>query len=256
MKISFYKYQGTGNDFIMIDNRENVFPHDLSIISKLCDRKFGIGADGLILIEQHHELDFEMIYFNADGSKSLCGNGSRCAVMFAHQLEIVNHETNFLTIDGHYQALIQGEIVHLKMRDQKKPEKINDHYFLHNGSPHHIEFVKEASQAPVFTQGSEIRYSATYAPEGTNVNFVEIKNSQTIFVRTYERGVEDETLSCGTGITASALAAADRGLASPVAVEAKGGKLEVKFTQTKNQTFDNIWLIGPAKLVYQGEVSI
>lgn len=256
MNITFYKYQGTGNDFVMIDNRQGLFPHDTSLVAKMCDRKFGIGADGLILIENHETLDFEMIYFNADGSQSLCGNGSRCAVAFANFLGVINSHTNFLTIDGAYEADIKEDIVHLHMRDQNCPEQFDSHYFLNNGSPHHIEFVEEANKQNVYAQGAEIRYSDTYKPDGTNVNFVELRAENTIYVRTYERGVENETLSCGTGITASALAAADKGLKSPISIEAKGGKLEVRFEQNDDNSFSNIWLIGPAKQVFVGQFDI
>lgn len=256
MSISFYKYQGTGNDFVMIDNRQGVFPHDTALVAKMCDRKFGIGADGLILIENHDNLDFEMIYFNADGSQSLCGNGSRCAVSFAHFLGIVETQTRFLTIDGEYEASLKNDLIYLHMQDQKHPEKYETHYFLNNGSPHHIKFVSDADAEQVFSQGAEIRYSNPYKPDGTNVNFVEIKENNTIFVRTYERGVEDETLSCGTGITASALAAADKGLNSPIKVEAKGGQLEVRFDKKNSDSFHNIWLIGPAQQVFAGRFDI
>jgi len=256
MTITFYKYQGTGNDFVMIDNREGIFSHDTNLVARMCNRKFGIGADGLILIENHDELDFEMIYFNADGSQSLCGNGSRCAVSFAHFLGIAKDSTRFLTIDGEYEANLKEDLVCLHMRDQQKLKSFNSHYFLNNGSPHHIEFVDQADAQDVFTQGAAVRYSDTYKPNGTNVNFVEIKEGNSIFVRTYERGVEDETLSCGTGIAASALAAADKGLKSPIAIEAKGGKLEVRFDHNDDQSFSNIWLIGPAEQVFVGQFDI
>ncbi|MEO9805607.1 MAG: diaminopimelate epimerase [Reichenbachiella sp.] len=256
MSIPFYKYQGTGNDFVMIDNRQGIYPHNETLVAKLCDRKFGIGADGLILIENHDNLDFEMIYFNADGSQSLCGNGSRCAVSFANFLGIIETQTHFLTIDGEYEANLRDNLVYLHMRDQKHPTKYDSHYFLNNGSPHHIIFVSDVEVENVFSQGAKIRYSEPYKPDGTNVNFVEIKEGNTIFVRTYERGVEDETLSCGTGITASALAAADKGLKSPIAVEAKGGELEVRFDKKNNNSFENIWLIGPAQQVFTGRFDI
>ncbi|MEP2025195.1 MAG: diaminopimelate epimerase [Reichenbachiella sp.] len=256
MKIPFYKYQGTGNDFVMIDNRDGIFPHDTSLVAKMCDRKFGIGADGLILIENHNTLDFEMVYFNADGSQSLCGNGSRCAVSFANFLKIIENDTKFLTIDGEYEAHLKDGLVHLHMRDQQTPEKFDAHYFLNNGSPHHIAFVEKVDEQDVYNQGAAIRYADSYKPSGTNVNFVETKENNTIFVRTYERGVENETLSCGTGITASALAAADKGLNSPIAIEAKGGKLEVRFEQQNDKSFTNIWLIGPAEQVFIGQFDI
>ncbi|SMD33973.1 diaminopimelate epimerase [Reichenbachiella faecimaris] len=256
MKITFYKYQGTGNDFVMIDNREGIFSHETSLVSKMCDRKFGIGADGLILIEHHDKLDFEMVYFNADGSQSLCGNGSRCAVSFARYLGIIQDHANFLTIDGEYEADIKNGLIHLHMRDQQNPKKFDSHYFLNNGSPHHIEFVNDVDKKDVRNLGATTRYSDAYKPNGTNVNFVQVKEDHTIYVRTYERGVEDETLSCGTGITASALAAADKGLRSPIFIEAKGGKLEVRFEQNVDKSFSNIWLIGPAEQVFVGQFDI
>lgn len=255
MQVNFHKYQGTGNDFVMIDNRDKSFPHDVEIIAKICNRRTGVGADGLILIENHDSLDFEMVYFNADGSQSLCGNGSRCAVNYARFLNIIGDSTNFLTIDGEYHAEIKDSIVHLKMKDQKQPEQFEDHYFLNNGSPHHIIFVEDALQAPVVKQGAKVRYSDQYAPGGTNVNFVEVIDQHKVFVRTYERGVEDETLSCGTGITASCLASADKGLMSPIDVQAKGGNLQVKF-ERENGGFTNIWLIGPAVQVFEGTVIV
>ncbi|MGL1887494.1 MAG: diaminopimelate epimerase [Reichenbachiella sp.] len=255
MAVNFYKYQGTGNDFVMIDNRDQSFAHNIETIAKLCNRRTGIGADGLILIENHDTLDFDMVYFNADGSQSLCGNGSRCAVNFARFLGVIDSSTNFQTIDGAYHATIAEGIVHLKMKDQQNPSQHEDHYFLNNGSPHHIIFVEKAEAAPVVKQGSTVRYSDQYKPEGTNVNFVEIKSQHDVFVRTYERGVEDETLSCGTGITASCLAAADKGLMSPISVQSKGGNLEVKFQKTEGG-FTNIWLIGPAVQVFTGSVEV
>jgi len=255
MQVNFFKYQGTGNDFIMIDNQDKSFPHDIELVAKLCNRRTGIGADGLILIETHETLDFEMVYFNADGSQSMCGNGSRCAVNFAKFLGLIDEETDFLTINGTYHATILNKIVHLNMPNQEAPEQFDNHYFLNNGSPHHIVFVKDADTIQVAKQGAEVRYSDRYNPQGTNVNFVEIKNEHEVFVRTYERGVEDETLSCGTGITASCLASADRGLSSPIAVQSKGGNLEVRFEKSETG-FTNIWLIGPAEQVFSGSITI
>lgn len=255
MKIDFTKYQGTGNDFIMVDNRSGYFPHDTHLVSSLCDRKFGIGADGLILIQNRADVDFEMIYFNADGSQSLCGNGSRCAVNFAHDLGIIATKATFQTIDGPLSANIETTQVCLRLNDQPAPTDHGDHFFLHNGSPHHIVVVDNADQCDVYELGKSIRYSKTYEPAGTNVNFVEIKPSS-IYVRTYERGVEDETLSCGTGVMASALAAALTGLESPISVATKGGQLSVRFERTQSGGFLNIWLIGPAKKVYTGSVEV
>jgi diaminopimelate epimerase len=257
MTISFFKYQGTGNDFVMIDNREGTFPEDIKYVQQLCDRRFGIGADGLILIQNHPSLDFEMVYFNADGSKSLCGNGSRCAVNFARQLDIIDDKTSFLTIDGEYLATVDdSQIVHLNMRDIEGLTTKKEAYFLDNGSPHHIMFTENNTEIDVYGKGKTIRQSDEYHPGGTNVNFVEILDNNSIDVRTFERGVEDETLSCGTGVTASSLAASEKGVTSPIQVKTKGGNLSVKFDKESGGRFTNIWLSGPAKMVFAGEVEI
>jgi len=256
MGINFYKYQGTGNDFVMIDNRSKIIPHKTKLISQLCDRHFGIGADGMILIENHDDLDFEMIYFNADGSQSLCGNGSRCAMSFANFLGIVGDKAQFQTIDGVLKADIDGDQIQVKMKDQGTPENHDSFCFLNNGSPHHMEFVRSVKDVNVFDKGRKVRYSEQYTPDGTNVNFIEILSNNSIFVRTYERGVENETLSCGTGVVASALAASSKGLVSPISIKTKGGNLQVRFEKTKESTFENIWLIGPARQVYQGIIQI
>lgn len=254
--LTFWKYQGTGNDFVMIDNRPGVFdPQDLAKVRALCDRRFGVGADGLMLIQSHPDHDFELIYFNADGSQSLCGNGSRCAVMFARQLGIIQDSAIFLAYDGTHEAFIRDERVHLKMHDVA-PVTVNEKgAFADTGSPHHLVWVDQVATAPVVTQGREIRMSVQYQPGGTNVNFVEIKNDGALQVRTFERGVEDETLSCGTGVTAAALAASDKGVTSPVKVLTEGGELEVSFEKREDNGFTNVYLIGPAKAVFQGTLS-
>ena len=253
MKLQFYKYQGTGNDFIMIDDRAINLTPSANTISKLCDRRKGIGADGLILIRDHQELDFEMIYYNADGSQSLCGNGSRCAVNFAKRIGIVSESANFLTIDGNYSATIENDMVSLEMKPIGNVEQKADFFFIDNGSPHHILFVDNNKAIDVFAEGKQIRESAAYSPDGTNVNFVEILSDNTIDVRTFERGVEDETLSCGTGVAASALAASYKGIESPVKIITKGGELEVAFTKT-NKGFKDIVLSGPGEMVFEGKV--
>ena len=257
MPIEFYKYQGTGNDFVMIDNRNNVFDkNDLDKVKLLCDRRFGIGADGLILIENLDDLDFNMIYFNADGSQSFCGNGSRCAVAFAKHLGIIEKQAMFLSTDGEHEAWINdlGE-VSLKMHDVTSIEKGEDYYYINTGSPHYIVSVDEVSEVDVKLEGAEIRYNERFKAEGTNVNFVKYTDDS-LAIRTYERGVEDETLSCGTGVTAAALSLADhKGLdAGVIHVDAVGGKLKVGFKKNGNE-FKDIWLIGPATLVYKGEVA-
>lgn len=274
MKIHFYKYQATGNDFVVIDNRSGEYNFTKEQIGKICDRKFGIGADGLMLIEKHPSLDFNLQYYNSDGSQSLCGNGSRAAVRMASALGIVNGKTTFNAYDGEHKAeLLSLEIVKLKMNDVKSTSKAGEDFFINTGSPHYIKFVTNVKQYPVVEEGKKIRYSDAYKPGGTNVNFVELLPDNTIFVRTYERGVEDETLSCGTGIVAAALAASFKGYSSPVSIKALGGELSVAFkTRQTGQavpetpekslqtghggTFSEIFLIGPAKLVFEGDLEL
>jgi diaminopimelate epimerase len=254
--MDFYKYQGTGNDFIMIDDRKAFFDtKDHQKIASLCDRRFGIGADGLILIRNHKVADFEMIYFNSDGHlTSLCGNGSRCAVKFARQLGIIQDQCSFQTVEGMLEASISDELIHLKMPDVPKAEVFPTHYFIDSGSPHHICFVNDVESHNVFEEGQEIRYGASYKRVGTNVNFVQELDNHGIFVRTYERGVENETLSCGTGVTAAALAQSLRGTPSPIEVQTLGGNLKVSFERTLKGGFSNIYLIGPAELVFSGQI--
>ena len=204
--ISFFKYQGTGNDFVMIDNRKNTFPKgEVGLIAKLCDRRFGIGADGVILIENDKDSDFEMIYYNPDGSQSLCGNGSRCAVMFANHLGIIEEKTKFLAVDGVHEAYIQDGRVYLSMHDVGSFEQIGEDYLIDTGSPHYIKYVKDLDQKDMIKEGQAIRYSDRFKEEGINVNLIQ-ENEQGLSIRTYERGVEGETHSCGTGCTAAALA--------------------------------------------------
>lgn len=258
MELSFYKYQGTGNDFVMIDNRQNVLSkNNTNLIKNLCDRKFGIGADGLILLEKSDNLgeDFEMVYFNSDGRESsMCGNGGRCIVAFAHFLGIVKEKAAFTAIDGYHKATIDNGQVSLKMTDVEEVEEKNDAVFLNTGSPHHVVFLEELASLEVKKEGAAIRYSEEYdRAGGTNVNFAEPLDKTTLRVRTYERGVEDETLSCGTGVTAVALAAYATGRVESrsVNLETPGGQLTVSFEPEENG-FRNIWLTGPAKQVFKG----
>lgn len=259
-KIHFHKYQATGNDFVLIDNRSGAYSFTKEQIEKICDRRFGIGADGLILIEKHPTLDFNLVYYNSDGSQSLCGNGSRAAVMLASSLGLLKDHTEFNAYDGpHHAELLKTGIVKLKMNDVSGAKKIGDDYFINTGSPHYLKFVPDVKNYPVFDEGRKIRYNQNYAPNGTNVNFIQLLGNNTISVRTYERGVEDETLSCGTGVTAAALAASFHGYSSPVQVKVRGGELSVEFKSGQAGlpsgqagTFQDIFLIGPAKMVFEG----
>ncbi len=252
--IPFHKYQGTGNDFIMIDNRAGLFDADnQALVHQMCHRRFGIGADGLILLEKAEGYDFRMVYFNADGREgSMCGNGGRCAVKFAQSLGLFQEKTRFLAVDGLHEAHLADSIVHLKMGDVMAWEENADSFFLDTGSPHYVREVKDLSNFDVLKQGKAIRYNDRFAEKGTNVNFLEKTGDRQIFVRTYERGVEDETYSCGTGVTACALVANLQGMASPVQVKTIGGNLEVSFQKKGEQTFTHIYLAGPAEKVYEG----
>lgn len=254
---SFYKYQGTGNDFVIIDNREEVFDKtNLDLVKKLCDRKFGVGADGLILIENHNELDFDLVYFNSDGSKSFCGNGSRCGVAFAKFIGLIGDETTFNAIDGVHFAQIKDGLVHLKMNDVEGIEKINDDFYLNTGSPHYNKFVENVKLIDIIPEAHTIRYNERFKTVGTNINFVERTNDG-VEIRTYERGVENETLSCGTGATAVALTASNKfHLNSPINVKVQGGQLTISFDKISEQKFENIWLIGEAKQVFSGQITI
>jgi diaminopimelate epimerase len=258
MQIEFYKYQGTGNDFVMIDNRNNVFDKtNLKYVQQLCDRRFGIGADGLILIENLDDLDFNMIYFNADGTQSFCGNGSRCAVAFAKHLGIIEKQAMFLSTDGEHEAWINNEgEVSLKMHDVTSIEKGEGYYYINTGSPHYILNVDDVKAVDVKVEGAAVRYNERFKAEGTNVNFVKFNDIE-LDIRTYERGVEDETLSCGTGVTAAALSLADtKGLQEGViSINAVGGNLKVGFKRNGNE-FKDIWLIGPATSVFKGTVEL
>ncbi|GAA4433451.1 diaminopimelate epimerase [Pontibacter saemangeumensis] len=257
MAITFYKYQGTGNDFVMVDNRKHNFPtDDEALVKQLCDRRTGVGADGLILLQDHPDYDFEMVYYNADGRVgSMCGNGARCAVRFARQLGVIEDVACFLAADGEHQASVERDLIQLKMHDVKSVEQIGQDYYLNTGSPHYVRFVENVQELDVYKEGRAIRYNDRFAAVGTNVNFVERISEDEIFVRTYERGVEDETLSCGTGVTAAALVAGLQGFKSPVKVKTLGGELEVAFEQT-GDGFKYIFLIGPAKQVFSGSVPL
>ncbi|WP_340063430.1 diaminopimelate epimerase [Ascidiimonas aurantiaca] len=256
MVLSFYKYQGTGNDFIIIDNRADFFlKNDTKLIKKLCDRKFGIGADGLILLETDTVTDFKMVYFNSDGRESsMCGNGGRCLVSFAHYLGIIKDNTVFTAIDGIHKATIVNAKVHLQMNDVTQIDDFENHSFLNTGSPHHVQMVTDLSSLNMKKAGAALRYGK-YGEEGANINFVESLGKNTFAVRTYERGVEDETLSCGTGVTAVALALHKRGQIDEerAVLQTEGGKLEVSFKKN-DLGYSNVYLSGPAIQVFKGEI--
>jgi diaminopimelate epimerase len=256
MLLTFYKYQGTGNDFVMIDNRSNTFPKESkSLVTKLCDRRFGIGADGLILLENDESVDFKMVYFNSDGNQgSMCGNGGRCLVAFAKFLGIIGKETSFNAVDGLHTAIIENDIVELKMNSVNEIHTKPNAYYLNTGSPHHVQVVESLEDLDVYKEGAKLRYGL-YGERGSNINFVEPLDEGSFAVRTYERGVEDETLSCGTGVTAVAIAMhkANKIQAETVDIETKGGKLQVKFINDANG-YSNVSLIGPAMQVFKGEI--
>jgi len=259
MTFEFHKYQGTGNDFVIIDNRQLLFPkEDTRLVKAICDRKFGVGADGLILLENHPTSDFLMVYYNADGHpSSMCGNGGRCIVAFAKALGVIDEETVFEAIDGLHNAFIKDEKVHLKMQDVTEVKEDSDYLFLDTGSPHHIEMAEKVATINVKEEGARIRYSSLYGKAGSNINFVEKKKNNAFAVRTYERGVEDETLSCGTGVTAVALAMYHTGQTTDrsVELEVEGGVLEVTF-QVDDQGYTDIYLIGPATHVFKGQWNV
>ena len=255
MNLEFYKYQGTGNDFVMIDNRLKTFPKEnTNVISQIADRHFGIGADGIILIENDDKYDFKMIYFNADGSQTFCGNGGRCAVAFAKQLGIIESRTNFIAVDGEHFAEIKNNIVSLKMIDVDEIIIKEKAVFAYTGTQHHVELVESLDNYPVFENGKKIRYS--YADPGSNVNFVQQINENTFRVRTYEKGVEDETLACGTGVTAVAIAMHKIGKTknNTIKLPVEGGNLEVNFTE-ENGVYKNVFLKGAAKFVFKGTIT-
>lgn len=257
MIIHFSKYQGTGNDFVMLDNMNGQYDViGITEIQMLCDRKMGIGADGLIKISAHNDFDFEVEYFNADGSQSFCGNGARCSVAFANALNIIGNHANFLAIDGAHSASIENGIVRLEMLPVTKIDTINQDYFLDTGSPHYIRILSENEQLDIVEFGKKIRYSEKYKLNGVNVNTIHQLREDKIRVETYERGVEDETLSCGTGVTACALLIMNQNdNLTQVHVETKGGDLKVEGKKNGNG-FKDIWLSGPAMKVFDGSIDV
>lgn len=258
MRLRFYKYQGTGNDFILIDNRNELLPRiNPELYAKWCHRRFGIGADGLILLQNKEDYDFEMVYFNSDGREStMCGNGGRCIVQFAHDRGLIQNETRFLAIDGPHDARIEKGIVSLHMQDVNGVEAIGSDHYLNTGSPHYVQFINtDVCAIDLISTAKSIRYNDRFAQEGTNVNLVQAKGD-ILEVRTYERGVEDETYSCGTGVTAVALVnhiCSENGTYNQ-AIHTPGGSLSVSLNKTGEGEFREVWLHGPATFVYEGEL--
>jgi len=255
--IHFYKYQGTGNDFVIMDNRNGQYNSLTEAqVHFLCDRRFGIGADGLMLLNNYEGYDFGMKYYNADGKESsMCGNGGRCLVAFARKMGLSSEVLRFMAIDGPHEATMKGaDWVNLKMQDVKGVEVGNLYFYLNTGSPHFVKFVDDVKALDVFEEGRQIRYNDRFKAVGTNVNFVQPTDNG-IFVRTYERGVEDETYSCGTGVTAAALmTSGTEEKTYTVPVQTLGGGLEVRFTKTGEREYEDIWLCGPATLVFEGDI--
>ena len=254
-KVRFSKYQGAGNDFILVDNRDNSFNRaDETLVEKLCDRRFGIGADGLMLLQNKENYDFEMIYYNADGKEgSMCGNGGRCIVAFAHDLGLITDKTVFLAVDGEHHASLSDDLVNLQMIDVNAFSRDGEAYILQTGSPHYVTFVTGLKEKNVFQDGYAIRNNDTYRQEGINVNFIEAEGNG-YFLRTFERGVEDETYACGTGATAAAMTIAlEQNLEGDINIPIRvlGGQLYISFHKNGHH-FSNVFLKGPAKFVFEG----
>ncbi|RAJ08383.1 diaminopimelate epimerase [Chitinophaga skermanii] len=261
MQVHFHKYQGTGNDFVIIDNRNNAYDNlSQPTVAHLCDRRFGIGGDGLMLLNtsKDPQYDFEMVYYNADGNPgSMCGNGGRCLSAFAKKVGIKNDQATFIASDGPHEVVYADNgWVYLKMKDVDWVENGPGYFFLDTGSPHFVRYVTGIEEMDVFNEGRAIRYNERFAEVGTNVNFVQ-ETENGIFVRTYERGVEDETYSCGTGVTAAAITTANGENGDyAVPVQTLGGPLEVRFKKTGERSYTDIWLCGPATWVFEGDIKI
>ncbi|TAF56554.1 MAG: diaminopimelate epimerase [Sphingobacteriia bacterium] len=258
MGISFFKYQGTGNDFIILDNRDGMLDLSTAQVAQWCHRRFGVGADGLMLLETVPGFDFGMTYYNADGAPStMCGNGGRCLVQFAHHQGIRAKSYRFLAVDGPHQAYIdERDWVHLEMKNVSGWQTMDNAFVLHTGSPHYVAPAQgDLAQMDVAAAGRAIRNSPAFLAEGINVNFV-APQGEALFVRTYERGVEAETYSCGTGVTAAALAHALPTWGQQIRqIQTLGGPLQVRFNRTSDQDFSDIWLSGPAQFVFQGTIN-
>jgi len=258
MEIQFSKYQGTGNDFVIIDNRDGSIALSSAQIAFLCDRKFGVGSDGLIMLGTANEYDFSMAYYNADGTEgTMCGNGGRCLVQYAHDHGIVKENYFFIAVDGPHEAKIESNgWIHLKMSDVNAVETGENFFVTNTGSPHYVQLVNDIKQFDVFANGKEIRYNDRFKADGVNVNFIEFHDDH-LFVRTYERGVENETYSCGTGVTAASITThLHKTGAHRVAIHTLGGELAVSFNNQGGGHFNHIWLQGPATFVYKGTIHL
>lgn len=254
MQIAFFKYHGTGNDFILIDNREGHITLSREQVAAMCHRRYGIGADGLMLLEHAAGYDFRMVYYNSDGGEStMCGNGGRCIVAFAHRLGIISNQAHFIAVDGpHTAAIHEDRTISLHMKNVTDIVTADGHSILNTGSPHYVAWVDDVQHFPVFEEGRRIRNLERFAPGGTNVNFAQIVDGA-LWVRTYERGVEDETLSCGTGVTATAIAATGAGTGAYITtVHTPGGVLQVSFDKSSATSAKDVVLKGPAVFVFEG----
>lgn len=257
MELNFSKYQGTGNDFVIIDNRKGEVSLSQNQVAFLCDRRFGIGADGLMLLQVKEGYDFEMVYYNSDGNvSSMCGNGGRCISAFAKQIGIEKDLYKFLAIDGeHFSKIEKNDLVNLQMTNVESVESIGNDFYLNTGSPHYVMEVNDVADIDLISRAHKVRYNSRFKEEGTNVNFIQ-KTEQGIKVRTYERGVENETLSCGTGVTACAIVSNLKNWTSNICnIESEGGSLEVSF-QKGEEIIQNIWLKGAATFVFKGNISV
>lgn len=260
MELHFYKYQGTGNDFIILDNQDGSFSSlTAAQIRFLCSRRLGVGADGLLLLNKHEEYEYQMLYHSVTGEEAnMCGNGARCLIKYLSDIGIKKTTYRFLASDGVHEAEVDMQgLVRLKMKDVPRISELKNHFILDTGTLNYVQFVQDLSKINVREEGRKIRYSEDFAAEGINVNFVESLDNHRIFVRTYESGLEDETLSCGTGITAAALVSAHHGNGfNEVIAESRGGKLSVEFELLKEKQYSNIWLCGAAEFVFKGEMNL
>lgn len=262
MKLTVHKYHGAGNDFLLIDNRNGTIKLTTKQIAQLCHRNYGVGADGLMLLEKHATLDFKMVYYNSNGKQStMCGNGGRCIVLFAHHLGVVKNTTKFMAVDGAHDAVINAnQTISLHMIDVPKIKRVKTHYEVNTGSPHYVTFASTISAVNVAVMGAKVRYNESYAPNGINVNYVQVLAPNQLAIRTYERGVENETLACGTGVTAAALSyyvyTKQTATKATIKVNSLGGKLSVAFNYNIDVGFTNIVLTGPAKAVFTLDIEV